>query len=133
MTQECFGAGPPNARALRAMALKAALAALTTLLATSEAAPSTYRLPAERYGPSSNGGALFSSSLELLRRAGAARPVVHPVRRAGWFAKEVKKPPAGGKKPHIAFILFVSALSRRFALGTLPAPYSWPCGCACAG
>ena len=100
------------------MAPKAALAALT--LAASEAAPSTYRLPAEPYGPSSNGGEPESAALLFLTRAACSaalvlrsRPVAHPVRRAGWFAKEVKKPPAGGKKPHIAFILFVSALSRR--------------------
>ena len=98
------------------MALKAALAALT--LAASEAAPSTYRLPAAPYGPSSNGGEPESAALLTRAACSAAlvlrsRPVAHPVRRAGWFAKEVKKPPAGGKKPHIAFILFVSALSRR--------------------
>ena len=26
--------------------------------------------------------------------------------QGGWFAKEVHKPPAGGKKPHIVFVLF---------------------------
>ena len=83
-------------------------------------------LPAAPYTAASNVRRLFflqsaspgfAERFAVLRRAATSapsrpgsapllRPPHSPRLQGGWFDKEVKKKPAGGKQPHITFILF---------------------------
>ena len=78
-------------------------------------------LPAAPYTAASNVRRLFflpsaspgfapcCSATSAPSRPGSApllRPPHSPRLQGGWFDKEVKKKPAGGKQPHITFILF---------------------------